>query len=205
MVYTATDKEQIEDIKRWWKDYGQTIATAVVIGLAVGAGWKLWGRYTTGQENAASQVYQAMQQAVHQKQFGVAQQYAKQLQTQYKRTTYAKLGSLVAARAAVEQEKYQQAVTALQWVVDNSKSTDIKTIAQLRLARVQLQMGQAQQALDTVNQAKGATFTGLIAQTKGQVYKALGKNKQAQAAFTQAHTAFATQGQQSFIVELNRG
>ena len=206
MVYTASDKEQMEDLKRWWSDYGQLLTIAIAIGLAIGAGWQFWNRYVAGREDAASQIYQAMQQAALQKQDGIVGQYALQLQTQYKRTVYASLGSLFAARVAVENQKYNDALTQLHWVALHAKQTGIQTIAQLRLARVQLQVGQAKEALSTLQGIRsGSTFDPLIAQTEGEVYKALGQNTQAQAAFTQAYNAFAAQGQQSFVVELNRG
>jgi predicted negative regulator of RcsB-dependent stress response len=47
-----TDDEKVEAIKKWWKDNGISVATGVVIGLAVVFGWRAWGNLSTRRTGA---------------------------------------------------------------------------------------------------------------------------------------------------------
>lgn len=204
MAYTAADREQIDEIKQWWKEYGRVISVALVIGLLIGGGWKYWQYYRNKQASSASQIYQAMQQAVFKKQSGVVTQYAKQLQSQYGGTVYAALGGLVAAKSAVQAQQYHEAQEQLSWVAKHARQGTIQELGQVRLASVQLQLKEPAAALTTLQKIKGDTYAGLIAQTRGQAYLMLGQSAQAQAAFAKAHTAFMSLGTQSPVVALYR-
>lgn len=205
MAYTATDKEQMDEIKRWWGDYGRAIVIAVVLGLGIGGGWKFWHYREAKQNAAASQIYQSMQQAIYQKQTGVVAQYAKQLQDQYQHTSYASLGALAAAKVDMDNQKYLPAKTNLIWVMKHAEQASMKELARLRLAQILLQLKQPKAALATLQKTEDDTFAPLVDQVKGQAYLALGNQAKAKSAFNRAHSAFQAAGVQSPVVALHRG
>ena len=59
-----TEEEQVEAIKRWWDENGKSTIAAIVLALAAGFGWQGWQGYQVDQRQAASDVYQAMLQAL---------------------------------------------------------------------------------------------------------------------------------------------
>lgn len=205
MAYSATDREQMDEIKRWWGDYGRAIVVALVLGLGIGGGWKFWHYYQAKQNAAASQVYQSMQQAVYLKQSGVVAQDADQLKNQYAHTDYAALGMLVAAKSSVDKGNYMAAKSSLNWVMTHAKQASLKELARLRMARVLLELKQPKSALVVLQKTDDKVFSPLQEQVRGQVYLALGDKAKAKTAFNKAHNAFEALGIQSPVVALHRG
>ena len=67
-----TEEEQVEAIKKWWKENGKSVIGGIVLGFAIIGGWKGWQGYQQNQGEAASQVYDAMRQAAHSAKFDKA-------------------------------------------------------------------------------------------------------------------------------------
>lgn len=179
MGYNATDREQIESLKQWWHDYGKAITIAVVIGLLIGVGWRYWSRYNANRHNAASQLYMQMFSALGQKQSGVADQYAKQLKSQYTQSPYAALAGMLQAKQAVAKADYHTAVSDLHWVVSNSKVVAFQDIARVREARVLLQEKQAAKARAVLAEVKASAFEPVVSMVKKAIDKAQGVPKKA--------------------------
>ena len=57
MVDYDTEEEQLEAIKRWWRENGVGVILGVVVGLGALAGWKGWTWYQNEQAMAASAIY----------------------------------------------------------------------------------------------------------------------------------------------------
>src|SRR3990167_4035986 len=162
MVYTATDKEQLEEIKKWWNEYGKAITIAIVVGLVIGFGWRYWNRYDQAQENSASFLYQAMLQAVAAEQTEPALAYAQQIQQKFGSTVYATLSSFMAARVAVLNKQYAQASTALGFVIQKSHNPAFREVARIRNARVLLQMKEPQLAMQIISTVDDKSYQPLI-------------------------------------------
>lgn len=189
-----TDKEQIELIKKWCREYGVVIGIAIVIGLAVGFGWRYWHRHKVVKAEQASIIYTEMQNAASQKKFTVAQALAARLMTQYRSTPYAGMGALLSARDAVLQSNLKLALDKLQWVIKNSKMASLKQIARVRAARILLATKQYQAALNILKTVDDPMYQPLIDSVKGDIYRALGKNKLAQQSYQAAKNGFENSG-----------
>ena len=94
-----TEEEQVEALRRWWNENGRSILTAIVVALAAGFGWQSWKGYDQGQQEGASDSYQAMLQTMgwtalsnEQKQAGIL--LAEQLKADYSGSTYAQFADL---------------------------------------------------------------------------------------------------------------
>ena len=42
MAELLTEEEQVEQLKKWWKENGLSIVGGVVVGLALVFGWRSW-------------------------------------------------------------------------------------------------------------------------------------------------------------------
>ena len=53
----VNENEQWEAIKAWWKKNGIQLIVVMIIGLAVGFGWRYWESHRLNQKEAASQLF----------------------------------------------------------------------------------------------------------------------------------------------------
>lgn len=182
----ATDQEQIEMLKEFWKDYGQPIAIAVIIGLAVGFGWRYFTQHKIQQADKASMLYQAVINTDAKNDYNTAQKYAKMLIQKFNKTPYASMAALVWAHEAVEQKNLVQASTQLHWVITNSKNKRFKQIARLRAARVLIAQEHPKDALTLLSTVDDANFKGQIERVKGDAYAALNNKGESKKLYQEA-------------------
>jgi predicted negative regulator of RcsB-dependent stress response len=108
-----------------------------------------------------------------------ARQIADGLIKSYPNSPYADQAQLVLARLAIDANQEAGAVGPLQEVIDHSKDVELKHIARLRLARVQIDQGKPDEALQTLADPAG-TFAARYDEVRGDAYYA--KKDPAQAA-----------------------
>ena len=56
----ATDDEQVERIKNWWKDNGSSVIAGLVIGIGGLLGWRYWVDYKANVAAEASAHFATM-------------------------------------------------------------------------------------------------------------------------------------------------
>ena len=98
-AYDLEEQEQIAEFKAWWKQYGSLLTFVVMAAAVVVLAWRGWNWYQRSQAEQASDIYQALQQAV---QIGDTQRVkaaSGELTEKFSGTRYATLGALVAAKA----------------------------------------------------------------------------------------------------------
>lgn len=189
-----TDKEQIELIKKWWRQYGLVVSIAIVIGLAIGFGWRYWHKHRIVKAEEASLIYSEMQNAAAENKFDVAQGLATRLINEYRNTPYASLGALLWARDAVLQNNLELAREKLDWVIKNGKMVSLKQIARVRAARILSVQKKYQTALNILKAIDDPAYQPLIDTVKGDIYNAQGKKALAKKSYQAAKNGFETSG-----------
>jgi predicted negative regulator of RcsB-dependent stress response len=187
-----TEEEQVEALRRWWDENGRSTIAAVVIALAAGFGWQGWQKHDQGQSENASDLYQALLQAVNVTDTsgaaaGSSVALAEQLKTEYGSSTYAQFAAMHLARNAVSEGDLAEAEAQLRWVLAKTdKSSDSAQIAQLRLARVLASSGNPEQALTILEQGAAGPYEASYAAARGDVLLGLGREDEARAAYNVA-------------------
>lgn len=181
--YNKTDDEQAEDIKNWWKENGISVVAGIALAIAALFGWEYWQKHQMTQMESASTLYSAVQTTADD---AVATKNIQQLQSDYTTSPYAALASLETAKKHAEKGEYEPAITALRWVVDNSKDTDLKNVASVRLARVLASAGKYNEALQLASQTYAASYESVLEEIKGDVYSAQNKVEDARKAYERA-------------------
>jgi predicted negative regulator of RcsB-dependent stress response len=97
-----------------------------------------------------------------------------ELNREYASTPYAALATLIAARTQVDANELDKAATGLKGVMDTASDPEIRTIARLRLARVQSAQGKYDEALATLKVEEPGEFAPRIADMRGDVLLAKG-------------------------------
>ena len=60
---SASEKEQIEALQKWWKENGSSIITGLLLGVSILVGGKAWFSYQETQSLNASNIYAMMMAA----------------------------------------------------------------------------------------------------------------------------------------------
>lgn len=196
-----TDEEQVEALKRWWKEYGSTVLTAIALSMAIIFGYQYWQQSTRNTQEAASAAYdqlveaqKAWQQAepgseAQAQQLKTMQHHIETLHEDHEDTVYAQFANLLKAKLAMDAGKAPEAESALRWVLDQSPNKPITALTQLRLARVLMAQGNNDEALEVVQDISDID-SGIqkVAQQElmGDLYASKGELKQAREAYQAA-------------------
>ena len=178
-----SEQEQVEAIKKWWKENGRSVIAGLVIGLGGMIGWKFWVAYQETRAVSASTAYDQLLQIIDDNRHEEARQHGDRLVQEYPRSAYAGLSSLMLARVALDQGDTEAARHHLQWVVGHASLPELKSLATLRLARLQLQAGKTDAALDLLSKGPPVGFEAAYAETRGDVLVAKGDISAARAAY----------------------
>jgi predicted negative regulator of RcsB-dependent stress response len=108
------------------------------------------------------------------------------LRDRFPRTAFAQQGGLTAARVQAAKGQADAAKASLTWVAEHGVEDEIQTVARLRLAGLQADARQFDDALRTLDAARAAGFEALVADRRGDVLAAQGKTVEARAAYQQA-------------------
>jgi predicted negative regulator of RcsB-dependent stress response len=185
MKVYQTEEEQVEAIKKWWKENGTSVVAGLVIGLGAVFGWQGWNSYQDRIGGEASVAFYQMLNAVDNRNSELAAQQAERLQTDYASTSYAVLAAMTQARLKVEEGDTNAARARLEWAMQNAADDSLKTLSQLNLARLLLSDGDLEGAskLATVDQGG---FAGEFAELRGDIAVAKKELSAARDAYAQA-------------------
>jgi predicted negative regulator of RcsB-dependent stress response len=173
-VSDYSESEQWERAKAWLKENGLWIITGCAIGLGGLYGWRWYeGRQITQAETASAR-YEEMIDAFQRNDRPRALTIVEELNRDYDWTPYASLSTLIAARVHVEQNELDKAAAGLKSVMDGAKDEELRMIARLRLARVQVAQSKFDDALATLNVADPGEFSTRLADVRGDVLLAKG-------------------------------
>jgi predicted negative regulator of RcsB-dependent stress response len=176
------EQEQIENVKAWWKQYGNyVIWTLVVIMLAYG-GWNLWRYYDRKQAVEAGVLYGELENAIDAKDKAKVARIASDMESKFSGTPYAQMTALLAAKSLSDAGDAAGAKAQLQWAVSNAKDDEYKQLAKLRLAGVLLDEKAYDEALKLLDNPP-APYAGLFADRRGDVLVAQSKVADARAAY----------------------
>jgi predicted negative regulator of RcsB-dependent stress response len=186
MMY-ETEEQQVEALKKWWRENGKSIIAGVVLGLGGVLGWRAWMDHQDTRAGQASNLFDQLTVRVEQGQADPARVLAEQLRRDYAGTPYAGFSYLLEARLLLEQGDSSAARGALEQAIAAIAEPAIRTIAVLRLARLQLDAGTPDQAAGLLDRhPPPAAFAGEYAALRGDIARARGDTAAARAAYREA-------------------
>lgn len=194
-AYDLEEQEQLAELKAWWKQYGNLVTGVVVAASLAVLGWQAWNWHQRKQAAEASGIYSVLQKAALERDTQKTKMAAGELVEKFGGTAYAPLGALLAAKALHETGDAKSAKAQLAWVADNGKD-ELRDVARLRLAALQLDEKAYDDALKTLGATAGTAFAVRAAELKGDIYAVQGKRSEAATAWKAALAALDEAGKQ---------
>jgi len=183
-----TEEQQVEAIKGYWQENGNMIIAGIVLGFAGFIGFNFYKDNVLEQEIAVSDSYQTLIENSTKDKAAFAEN-AQKFISENANTSYASLTALALAKEAADKKDWQAAQTQLTTALNSAPTEGIKGIVSLRLARVQIQLEQYEEALTTLAKPLPASFTAAIEEVKGDTYLLQGKKELARNAYQAAIAA----------------
>jgi len=180
------EQEQLDQLKAFWKQWGNLITWVVTICLAVFAAWQGWNTWQRNQASKAEGMYVALQKAVQAGDLAKAEAAQKDLQG-LSGTSFAAQGVLLAAKLQYEQGKVDAAKASLGWVVEEGKLVEVRDLARLRLAAVLMDEKKYDEAARLLDAITVADFAALVADRRGDLFTLQGKSAEAKAQYEKAY------------------
>ncbi|KAB2927813.1 MAG: tetratricopeptide repeat protein [Dechloromonas sp.] len=183
--YDLEEQEQIDSLKTWWKMYGNLVTGVITAVCIAVVGWQGWSWYKNNQAVQASAVFAVLEQALAANDAQKIKATAGELVAKHGSTSYAALGALLAARHSFDSGDLKTAKSQLSWAAENARD-EIRDLARLRLAAVQLDEQLYDEALKQLEAAPAPAFDARFQELRGDVLLAQGKKPEARAAYQAA-------------------
>lgn len=186
MAYDFEEQEQLESLKAWWARYGNLIMGVLIVILLGFASWNGWQWYQQKQAAGAAAYFEALENAVEQKDLPKVGDAASALLGEYPRTAYAPRGALLAASAYLSEGEHQAGRAQLEWVIEKSKDAALIPVARLRLAAALIDEKSYDDAVRVLEAGAPPVFEGLFADRRGDALAGKGDKAAAAQAYREA-------------------
>ncbi len=196
------EQEQLEQLKAFWKRWGNTITSLVTLGLLAYVGWMGWNYWQRTQGAKASVVFSELERAVQAGDLAKGQGMFTTLKSDYGSTGFAAQGALLTAKLQLDKGKADDARATLTWAAAEAKDDAQRDLARLRLAGLQMDAKQFDEAAKTLDAIKGADFAPLQADRRGDLALLQNKPDVAKAEFKKAYDGLEKQLDYRRIVEV---
>lgn len=163
-----TDDEQVERIKQLWKDYGLPLVAAGVLGIGGVIGWDFYESYSIEQSEAAADLYTSYIEARSLGEpLGLI---VEELASEHGDSSYYVFVLMREAKAAIDNEDYELALESLAIASDVSEGTPISDMVNIRKARVEFELEQNDEVLETLLKIDSEGFKWQALMLKGDVH-----------------------------------
>ena len=200
MEIYETEEQQVEALKRWWKENGTSMIAGLVGAVILIVGWNVWKSYQSDKKTQASVLYEQLLKDMEQGKYEETEKIAQRLTENYGSTAYASFGRLMLAKSKVQQNDPEGAKVVLKQLLQDAGSDEIRNVARIRLVRLMLATGDYEQGLQLIAEADPSSvkgFSGSYDELKGDLYVALGRLGEARTAYQSALHS----GQQSPLLQ----
>lgn len=196
------EQEQLDQIKHFWKQYGNLITWVLIAILGAYAGWNGYHYWQRSQATQASALYDELERLVAQGDAAKVQRAFTDMQDKFGGTMFATQGGLLTARMQQEAGKTDEARAALAWVADKTSGPAYQAIARLRLAALLAQAKDYPAAMSRLDGEFPAEFKPLVADRKGDLLMLQDKPADARAQYQQAYAGLDPRTEYRRVVEI---
>ncbi len=195
------EQEQLDQLKHFWKQYGNLITWSLIVVLGAFAAWNIYQRWQLNQASQAAALFDEVERVVKAGDVSKLDRVFADMKEKFPGTTYAQQAGLMVAKTYFEAAKLDESKAALNWVAEKSSDAGYQAIARLRLAGIFVESKAYDDALKQLAGTFPAEFAALAADRKGDIYLLQGKKSEAKAEFESAYKAFDVRSDYRQLVE----
>ena len=181
------EQEQLDQIKAFWKQYGNLITATLIVVFGVLAAYNGWQYWQRSQATQAASLFDEVERAVLAGDTSKVERTVADMRDKFSRTTLAQQANLLAAKHFQEKNNAASAKASLNWVLSNSSDEAYQTLAKLRLAGLQYEEKAYDEATKTISGSFPAEFAALVSDRRGDILMAMGKRDDAKIEFEKAY------------------
>ena len=196
------EQEQLDELKHFWKQYGNSITWVSIVVLSAFAAWNGYQYWTRTQAAQAAAMYDEVERVVATGDVAMAERAFGDMKERFARTAYAQQAGLLLAKTAVEKAKPETAKSVLTWVSEKSTDEGFAAIAKLRLAGLLIEEKSLDAALKILEASPPSEFKGLFSDRKGDIYALQAKPNEAKQAYLAAFAALDERSDYRRLVEI---
>jgi predicted negative regulator of RcsB-dependent stress response len=185
-TYDLEEQERIDGLKSWWDVYGTLVIIIVAIFVAGVSGTQAWKYYQKQQSDQTVELFNSLQVIDESGDSGKTRDAARLLTDGFPDSGYASRAALISARASIDAKDIKNAREPLQWMLGNSKESELKDVARLRLAGLLLDEKKHDEALRLLENKHSEFFDSLYGDLKGDIYADKGSISEARSAYKMA-------------------
>lgn len=202
MSVYMTEEEQLESIKKWWKQYGNLITVLFSLILLAIVGYRYFNWHHDKLTQQASVAYEQMMVALSNQNTKAVKSYANLLINDHSNSVYADAAHMTLAKIYISKNKLDKATEELQTVATNSKMLALKQIAKIRMARIFAAEKSYTNALKELSSVEDKTYIPIINELKGDIYGATGQYQEAMNSYKHALDEVKTNGMSNLFLEM---
>jgi len=178
-----SEKEQIEQMRSWWSEYGGYVIGGLGLGIAILVGYNYYENSKLEAQLASSAMYETLTSHIASGSLEEAENVADEIGADFPDTSYAAQAKLAMARLYMDKNRDQDAADTLQKLVDSGAGDELRLVARARLARILLYQGNAQAVVELLEGQQSEAFAASYNELLGDAYQELGRIDDAQAAY----------------------
>jgi predicted negative regulator of RcsB-dependent stress response len=183
------EQDQLDQLKAFWKQYGNLITWVLIALLGAYAAWNGWNYWQRDQAVKAGAMFDELETAAQAGDADRAARVFADMRSRYPNTAFTQQGGLLAAKTQFDKGQLEPARATLTWVAENAREDAYRTVAHLRLAGILLDEKRYDEALKQLEGPAGGEFGPLVADRRGDILLAQGKKDEAIAAYRAAWAA----------------
>jgi len=180
------EQEQLDELKHFWKQYGNLITWALIAICGSFAAWNGYHYWQRSQQAQAAVMYDEVERAAASGDASRLDRALADMKDKFGGTAFAQQAGLLAAKTYYDKGNIDATKSSLTWVAGKSADEGYQALAKLRLAGVLLEAKAYDEALQQLSGSFSKDFTALVADRRGDIFVAQGKKSEARAEYEKA-------------------
>lgn len=196
------EQEQLDQLKHFWKQYGNQITWLLILVLGAFASWNAYQYWQRNQSAQASVMFDEVVKVTRSNDPAKVERAFNDMKERFSSTTYTFQAGLLTAKALFEAGKVDSAKAILTWVAEKSGDAGYASIARLRLAGLMMDSKSYDEALKVLDGVTDAAFVALSADRRADIFMAQGKKSEAKEQYQKAYVSFDQRTEYRRLVEV---
>lgn len=181
------EQEQLDELKHFWKQYGNLITWALIVVLGAFTAWNGYQYWQRSQAAQSAAMFDEVERSLASKDVVKIERALTDMNAKFGSNAYAQQANLLAAKTFFELGNVDATKKALMAVVQNSKDEGYQAIAKLRLASVFIEGKNYEEALKQLTGTFPKEFVALADDRRGDVLALQNKPTEAKAEYVKAY------------------